>query len=82
LITPKLDSNLSLDLPVLYVKVLRKQFDTQYLLHLTGRLGGKEAWGPTHFSYTRLFLENPKKNLVFHFGGVRHAYFPQKPVVK
>jgi hypothetical protein len=27
-------------------------------------------------------LENAKKNLVFHFGGGRHASFPQKPVVK
>ena len=26
-------------------------------------------------------MENPKKNLVFHFGGGRHASFPQKPVV-
>ena len=27
------------------------------------------------------FLENAKKNLVFHFGVGRHASFPQKPVV-
>ena len=27
-------------------------------------------------------MENAKKNLVFHFGGERHASFPQKPVVK
>ena len=26
-------------------------------------------------------MENAKKNLVFHFGGGRHAYCPQKPVV-
>ena len=25
-------------------------------------------------------MENAKKNLVFHFGGGRHASFPQKPV--
>ena len=28
------------------------------------------------------FLENAKKNLVFHFGGGRHASFPHKPSVK
>ena len=27
-------------------------------------------------------MENAKKNLVFHFGGGRHASVPQKPVVK
>jgi len=27
-------------------------------------------------------LKNAKKNLVFHFGGGRHASLPQKPVVK
>ena len=29
-----------------------------------------------------LLLEDAKKNLVFHFGGRRHASFPQKPVYK
>ena len=28
-----------------------------------------------------VLFENAKKNLVFHFGGGRHASFPQKPVV-
>ena len=44
----------------------------------------------SQFSKTKLrqptgqtfLLENAKKNLVFHFGGGRHASFPQNPVVK
>jgi hypothetical protein len=36
----------------------------------------------SQFSFAELFLENAKKNLVFRFGGGRHASFPQKPVVK
>ena len=38
---------------------------------------------PKKMSYVGEFLlENAKKKLVFHFGGGRHASFPQKPVVK
>ena len=29
--------------------------------HLTDRLGGKDAWRPTYFSYTGLFLHFPNK---------------------
>ena len=38
---------------------------------------GREKSLPTW----QTFLENAKKNLVFHFGVERHASFPQKPVV-
>ena len=44
----------------------KKWYSACFFFNLTDRLGGKEA-------------EN--KNLVFHFGGGRHASFPQKPVV-
>ena len=36
----------------------------------------------TSGSHSKVHLENAKKDLVFYFGGGRHASFPQKPVVK
>ena len=51
-----------------------------------GREQGLPCWLP-QFSFPISFkpkwvlLENAKKNLVFHFEGVHHASFPQKPVV-
>ena len=46
-------------------------------------LGLKETgkFFQTSGSHSKVHLENAKKNLVFYFGGGRHASFPQKPVV-
>ena len=49
-----------------------------------GREKGLSCW-LSQFCFPFLcyfLLENVKKNLVFHFGGGRHASLPQKPVVK
>ena len=51
-----------------------------------GREKSLPSW-LSQFSFAKgsdslVLLENAKENLVFHFGGGRHASFPQKPVVK
>jgi hypothetical protein len=51
-----------------------------------GREKSLPSW-LSQFSFAKgsdslVLLENAKENLVFHFGGGRHASFPQKTVVK